>query len=370
MEFEIYRIQKGDTLESISKKLNISLFELRNFHNKYCDLKDLIGNKLPAHIKEIKYIPVKDWVQQGLEELKQKNSFSLDFNPSLEKITYHATVTFYEGAKENSVSYLFHIEWIKRNLVRITKEEFLINHQEPDLMADRIALKISQTLFPLELSLDNCGKIFSIQNHREIKNRWPSVKNKIRDYFASEVLEKYLQRNEVIIEDETALLQQIKKDAFLYSFFNGIYQTYQLGENTLTNKYFPLIANLLPIEYAVQTQIEDLAEKEKIKLSFAGTVSDTRSYADVEQGNYYPSIEQEENPQPLQGNYNSWYLLDYDHYRIDSFLLECNLAMKEEQKIEVRAFRIQEPPTLIKEEGIIEIVKPADNKRNRSFLAD
>lgn len=53
MNHKTYKIQKGDTLESISKKLDITPFELKNFHNNHCELKDLIGSKIPKHLNFI-----------------------------------------------------------------------------------------------------------------------------------------------------------------------------------------------------------------------------------------------------------------------------------------------------------------------------
>ena len=158
MKYKTYKIQKGDTLESISKKLDISLFELRDFHNNHCELDNLIADKLPSHVKEILYLPSSEITRQNLTELKKENSFSFVLNPSLQKTTYHVSVTSYEGSKENSLNYTTHIQWLKRNLVLLTKEDFLINHKEPSLMAERLSEKLNSVLYPLELFLEGSGK--------------------------------------------------------------------------------------------------------------------------------------------------------------------------------------------------------------------
>ena len=305
MKYKTYKIQKGDTLESISKKLDISLFELRDFHNNHCELDNLIADKLPSHVKEILYLPSSEITRQTLTELKKENSFNFVLNPSLQKTTYHVSVTSYEGSKENSLNYTTHIQWLKRNLVLLTKEDFLINHKEPSLMAERLSEKLNSVLYPLELFLDGSGKISGINNYSEIKSRWNLLKKEIRDYFAGEELEKFIQLNELVISKETDLVEQVKKDWFLHSFFNGIYQNYKLEENSISERFFPLIPPIPPIKYTIETEIENQEEKQKIKLSFTGTISDARNSTDLEKEHHYPSFSEETLTNSLEGTYNS-----------------------------------------------------------------
>lgn len=345
MNHKTYKIQKGDTLENISKRLDSTPYELRNFHNTHCELNDLIADKLPSHLKEILYLPASEITSQNLTELKKENSLSLILNPSLQKTTYHVSVTSYEGSKENSLSYTTYIQWLKRNLVLLTKEDFLINHKEPGLMAEVLAEKLNSVLYPLELLLDGTGKILGNNNYSEIKSRLKLLKKEIRDFFAGKELEKFIQLNESVISKETDLVEQVKKDWFLHSFFNGIYQDYKVEGNPVSEKYFPLIPSIPFIKYSVETRIKDQQEKQKIKLSFTGAVSDTRTPTDLEKEHHYPSFSEETLTNSLEGIYNSWYVLDYNHYKIDSLFLECSLLLEKEQKVQIRAFQIQEPKT-------------------------
>lgn len=54
MELKEYKIQKGDTLESIAAKHQISVKELLNFHNQYSGITQAIySTKIPFHIKTV-----------------------------------------------------------------------------------------------------------------------------------------------------------------------------------------------------------------------------------------------------------------------------------------------------------------------------
>uniref|UniRef100_UPI000FE30472 LysM peptidoglycan-binding domain-containing protein n=1 Tax=Apibacter raozihei TaxID=2500547 RepID=UPI000FE30472 len=52
-----YRVQKGDTLETVANRLGLTIFELRNYHNLHCELCQLIGRELTPKINYILYEP-------------------------------------------------------------------------------------------------------------------------------------------------------------------------------------------------------------------------------------------------------------------------------------------------------------------------
>ena len=49
----IYKVKKGDTLQLIAEKLQISVNDLRHYHNMRCELWELLEQKLTSKTESI-----------------------------------------------------------------------------------------------------------------------------------------------------------------------------------------------------------------------------------------------------------------------------------------------------------------------------
>ena len=56
-QHRMYKVEEGDTLQSVSKKLNIEPRVLRAYHNRYCEIPDLIEAEFPHKIKLVLLSP-------------------------------------------------------------------------------------------------------------------------------------------------------------------------------------------------------------------------------------------------------------------------------------------------------------------------
>lgn len=366
-----YRVQRGDTLESIARSFGISVFELRDFHNSHCELSQLLGAQLTSSIKEILYRTKEDTIQKDFSELKNKESFELVLNPDTAVETYGVQVSFFENENENSLKYHLRLRWIQRNLVKIQREQLYINNEEPSTMADELATAVSSVLYPLELKVNSTGELTDINNHPEIIQRWKDALPKLREYYKGEETEKYIRKNEPILSNPDLLFRTLANDWFLQAFFNGLYRNYDLKKEMEIPRTFPVLPFLNPVEYRVIQKISTLEEDQEklIQITMEGKTSDPRSIFDFENKAYFP-IRNPDEPEipPAQGAYKAKYFLNPDHYTLDGLYLECTLELEKTKKVYVTSSRIKKQPQLNREEGIIEIVKPRENKR--SFLFD
>ena len=81
----IYKVKKGETLESLAEDFGISVDELRRFHNNWCeDIRDQIGydiwegKKLTVEKEKLSKEEVQDLFQRGkinLDELERHPAF-------------------------------------------------------------------------------------------------------------------------------------------------------------------------------------------------------------------------------------------------------------------------------------------------------
>ncbi|MGM5631966.1 hypothetical protein O2K51_13800 [Apibacter raozihei] len=369
-----YLIKRGDTLESIASALGLSLFELKNFHNNHCELFQLIGDKLPGRLKEIYYQPKKASVNRDISQLKQ-GLFTLNLNPQLKTNIYQVMVSSFTGEKENTIKFKTEITWLERNKVRIYRTDLFINDEEPNLMADKLACEVVSSLYPMDLSINTSGEITDLLNDSEIQKRWNANKKDLEDNYIGETFERYISKNDQIISSSGLLFQQIKKDWFYQTFFNGLYHEYSNENAETLNCLFPVLPFIPAVEYKVNDQI-NLIEDENETLyciDRKGVSCDERSLFDFENEAYFPvRVPEEESLPPALGKYRARYFLEPKYSEIESLYLECTLELAEKRKVYVTASRVKDKSTYVKEVGIINIgqIKEEKSQNRKSFLFD
>ncbi len=359
-----YKIQKGDTLESIAKSLDLSVFELRRFHNNHCELENLIGDKLPSRLKELWYESKEHRIQEDFTHLKENNFTTLSLRPQSGEFTYGVTVSNFEGDRKDSLKYLIRLQWLPQNQVRIYREDLYINNEEPTLIAPRLGSKIASALYPLELSLNQNGEIAGVSNYTQILRRWKETENKLRNFYDGEVIQNYMQRSRRGLSHPKILLNTLKQDWFLQSFFNGIYRTEQEETSSYT-KTFPLFPGIRPVEYTVKGKMEAVEEEDirLIRLEIQGKASDLRTRFDYTNRNDDPfPLPGGRESVPESGDYRALYFLDPFSHQIEGLYLECNLELEKTKKAYITASLISKPgksreKQTVRENGILVVGK-------------
>ncbi|NHN27601.1 hypothetical protein FIA58_018120 [Flavobacterium jejuense] len=343
-KYKKYKIQKGDTLQSVSEKLDKTTHEVKNFHNVFCDSDEYIGVTFPKGLKELYIYPTYNEKELSLiPKVPFDDAFKLSLKPTQNKINYGVMYTIKSGNEENTlkfeVSVIYKGKNEKDNLVfevdKISKT--FINDEEVNTIADELAIKTSDVLYPLEVNITEEGKWIGVNNYKEINKRWEQIKEKILDEYEGEWVERYLLLNEKTLGNEDDLLGSLQKDWFLNSYFNTIYVYYSHKFKFQTSTTFPILSNCKSVSYDIEQKIEEyLDEYNLIRIEQKGELKEERSKADLENemnipyyGVLYP------NRDIAKGNYRSLYFLNGKTNLIESLFLECSIELEVMKEIQV-----------------------------------
>ena len=343
-KYKKYKIQQGDTLESIAKKLDKSSHEVKSFHNIFCKTEEYIGIEFPRNLVELFIYPT--YNQEKLSLIPQvpfERPYHLAYKSTQVSNNYGVMYTILSGKEENTIKFECNVAFKRVNLEgdyifeinRISKT--FINNEETSSIADELAEKTSAVLYPLEVIVNDEGNWTGINNYKEITSRWKKVKKRILDEYEGEWIEQYLLLNEETLEEEASLVNSLKKDWFLNSYFNAIYVYYTHKCNFETQVSFPLLTNCDALVYKVEQKINEfLDEYNLIRIEQNGILADVRSKTDLENdmnipyyGTLYPGEDSAE------GKFRSLYFLNSKTNGIESLFLECSVATNEEKKVQV-----------------------------------
>lgn len=341
-KYRTHSLKKGDTIQSLVDELGITKFELVGFHNAHCKNDDLVGLELPSHIKEL-------FVYPHIREIKKENyptgqfdsGYTLRCKPSDKKMNYGVTYTVTVDDVVNTISYQLSLECKQTSnghiLYEINKKKTYINNQEADLIADQLAEKVAEVLYPLKVIVNPDGKFTGIHNFKAIQKRWISTKEKLKEYYQGDWSNNYLELTEATLQSETGLYNALCGDWFLSSFFAGIYINYTPFFKFENTTLFPIIPNISPLTYKVlQTTDEYLDEYGQLIVEQNGVLDDERAKADIENGatfaNYamqYPDAEK------AKGEFTSKYFLNPKNNTIESLFLRCSIELDEPKTVQV-----------------------------------
>jgi hypothetical protein len=381
MKHKTYKIQKGDTLESISKKLNITLFELRNFHNNQCELNDLVGSSIPKHLKFI-LIPVQENRQTAAENQKEelkielKNN-SLSFNPDFGKqITYEVSCTLQKGNTLNNLHYLIKIlpEKTKEGVIlSLSRDQVYINGQEADLQAEDLALHTIRNFYPVQIKTNQQGQLLGINNQEELRKQWKKQAQQEKyPLFTGKTVEKYQKLVQETTEEEKQLYQSLLNDLFIAVFFNsGIYTRYTDFEAEQL-RFFPIQSFCAPAEFTVRQTINPIVNQDNfIEVKQEGTITDLREKEDFEnKGNFSLTYLEGGTPESIEGYLRADYLLHPLTHVPESVELECRVQLEETRKIQVKINNLEKRKAYYLPTSRSMFFPENDENNNKKFFLD
>ncbi|CAC9974574.1 LysM peptidoglycan-binding domain-containing protein [Flavobacterium panici] len=238
--FKKYKVQRGDTIESIAAKIGIPVVEIRTYHNRYCDVRDLVEFRLP--IRHVEYILLPN-LEEYVESKKAKNSATKKVftNPENHlrilvtenlKLDYGTIIQYKENNQvKDKIHFTSQIEFLKRDgnfsIVKFQINQVYINNKEPELVIEKLADRISKALYPVLLRLNDKGEIENIVNIDEIQRRWDIIKPSILEYFkGGNEIDKLIASFEKNIMSASLLKRSFHEHPFYQIYFAPIYQKY------------------------------------------------------------------------------------------------------------------------------------------------
>lgn len=345
-QFKIYKIQKGDTLTSVAVKLNRDEYVVKSFHNTYCDIEDLIGIDFPKHLTEL-IIPLFEVSQKKdtlilTKSVKLGTKGKLEFFPSSLNKKYGVLITLEKGDDSQTIKYEVNLRYLRQEekekvfeLNRISK--IFINDQETDTIADVLAVKVAQVLYPLQILIDENGSFSGIANYEQIQQRWYAVKEAIYDEYEGEWVEKYIELNEEVLNEKESIEFSLLSDYFIRTYFNGIYCEYPEKKSKNDEIKFPVLNDVSDINYTVKSEIEEYYDESNyIVLNQNGTINEDRSKEDLESKFNFPFYANPDSSYTIaDGSYRGKYFLNASDRSIEAAYVEASVALNSPERIKV-----------------------------------
>lgn len=337
-KFNKHIITRGETLQGIAALYDLSVGELKLFHNNHCEVKDMILIALTDQ-KEL-FIP-RTAVADKMKLVTFEHGNRLVFNPQHQTAKYGVVITIENGNKKNELKYEASVRWLKKEKqlhffeVRRDSELFL-NEEQVNEIADLLAYKTSKVLYPLQVSVDEKGKLSGVENLTEYAERWTGIKEEIYKEYEGEVVDEYCRKIEKILEEPEILTGLMKNDYFLRTFFFGIYKNFGKDYQALGHESFPIVKNAKEPHYEIGFEIDPVKDEyDLIAIEGYGKLKDERSVYDFISEAPFPFIIEDHPVLNDNGNFRIQFYLNGNTGFPESLYLECDLMLKEKKKVAV-----------------------------------
>jgi hypothetical protein len=346
LQYKIYKIQKGDTLTSVALQLNRNEYDLKSYHNTYCAIEDLIGIDFPKHLTAL--------IVSSFESIKKEEKLDahkrvrlgskekFDFFPSSLNKNYGVLIVLEKGNDAQTIKYDLNLRYVRQEekdkvfeLNRISK--MYINDEEADAIADVLAVKVAQVLYPLQILIDENGSFSGIANYEQIQQRWEDVKDKIYDEYEGEWVEKYIELNEEVINDKESMEFSLWNDYFIRTYFNGIYREYPENKSRTGGIQFPVLHEVSDINFKVKSEIEEYYDESNfIVLNQNGIIDEERAKEDLESKFNFPFYANPDSSYTIaEGAYRGKYFLNPSDHAIEAAYLEASVELDILERIKV-----------------------------------
>ncbi|WP_152569981.1 hypothetical protein [Porphyromonas gulae] len=98
-------------------------------------------------------------------------------------------------------------------------EHFFINGHAPESFIDKLSVSVSQSFYPLDLSINRKNGTIQINNSQEIIERWETKKKDLLHENTGEYLLTYISQMDTILRDVNAMQLAIEKNFIFMNLF-------------------------------------------------------------------------------------------------------------------------------------------------------
>lgn len=285
-----YKVKTGDTLKSLAMRIGLNDYkELRNFHNEICSestyLKTTEITKenvlYMPNLKEV--ISINENAKQLQEDKKSIDFLKLQFSKltatyNIKIIKENITGT---QKKKNSISYKLSINYIKTkeysHIFKIEKNTFLVNNKTARRKIQQLAIMCSNVYYPMEIAVNDRGKIITIHNILQIKERWLAHKIKIKEVFNGKYVDAYIKNLEFKIMNTKDLEVTIKNDTVIKAILFPYKKTITQLSSDFSTRF---LKDQINYEVKQKIDIKNTTEKTLV-ISQSGIIKDPRNYRDT-----------------------------------------------------------------------------------------
>lgn len=249
-EFYVHKIQKNDTLLSVTKRLQIHPVDLKYFHNERCKVSERI---IFDHLEGINhlFVPINFNSTSSRNKERSNERPTQFFDQNFYKKEYQVT-EIYSGnyQKQELVSYTISLDFKEidnKNILAYNRKEFRRNGEIPDKKLYHLAYKTQQSIFPLQFVINEKGSLISIFEPEKLIENFKIKRKEIEADFIGNLTEKYLNTFEYNLTNKDYLLNQFTSSLLFQVLFMNreVFQT----ENNFLKKFY-----LVPNSFAVNCE--------------------------------------------------------------------------------------------------------------------
>lgn len=212
------KISSGTTLEELAKYFDLSVAQLKWYHNLHCPSEDRIDQEIAKNTQIIFVPPIDKNAREVIFRSFSEHKNSLGSPISYTKHYGVVQTVFVNDEEQVKMHYEIKVTQQKSQVV-ITRNLVYINDQQLDTIVEQLADEIGRVLYPLEMTLDETGTLTSILNQQHILDKWLKLKPKLQQYYQGDEAERLLENVQNRIRSRSKLLKDIQSELFFQLYF-------------------------------------------------------------------------------------------------------------------------------------------------------
>ncbi len=308
--------------------------------------------------------------EENIETIGGVQDHTLTINPEGFKGQYGCMVTFDNGTAKTVLRYKLNIYWTGKsnqftNTYRIDREPHIfINDKVPEDFLDKLAVEVSQVIYPLEVETTWDGKLNKILNFEAIVERWEHKKKELPQFYKGDIADRYLQLTDQTLSSPTVLFEKLTKDWCIQLYFSRLYVHYSEDFAVEQKESYPIAGKATPVTYTTTQYLERVSENDTndITLRIEGKIDDERSALDLEQEldiPYHKLLNAE--VKKMKGKCELMYVLEEDTGIIETFEANFETKFSVQKKVNVRMSLLKrlkkESAILVEEDDQMQVKK-------------
>jgi len=250
----IYKVKKGDTLQLIAEKLQISVNDLRHYHNMRCELWELLEQKLTSKTERI-IVPSEEELaslqghQQAVQKELERPSRYLDKKFYAKDYDVKEVVITSDKEVKTDYSLSLQMEKAEKGWSMIVNTTY----EEADTKFTELATACMQAIQPLKYHLSINGGITDIENHREIIEQFTQKHTDIEGYFEGELAKSYTDAFYEKLIDKEYILERLQM-SFLNQVFFPSMEWFHKDNEKWEEEFCPVQGSAF-IPYELETEV-------------------------------------------------------------------------------------------------------------------
>lgn len=324
-----YQVRKEDTLESVALRTGISAEALKQYHNTYCSLDELIGHNL-ENVHTILIPP-----PEKIRELRENNSVvsKQEMRPSryLFKNFYANNYEVSEhfekpGTKEVIINYNVSLnvhETKDRGFIIETESYgFIKNNEVPDDKISMLSLSFMKAFYPVAFIVPAQGSISGLYDYQKMIRRFGKKLEEPESFFVGEISQDYINKLRDYLNNEKLLLEKLRS-AMLYQFLFPKMEWFHINKPWEEKLY--IVQNSFPVNCMMEAEYDESGNN--IQTILRGKAKDNCSLQELLMGRRFP-----QNPEELvSGEITCEYQTDKDTQQL--LKVTVKIILKNKDKI-------------------------------------